>query len=204
MKAAGSDELVDLAVQVRRLAAQVQDLADRTAIGDLIDRYLLGLDEGAFDSERARSVFTDDVELAFPPGTHHGLPGLVEFTKDFMGHWERTHHHASNYVIDLDGDRADVAWHVVALHVHPGSPPPPAPGQHFQLGGRFDGTAVRTPDGWRLRRLALRVIWTTGIGIPSIAATMARSRAADTRRDGQSAPVRAQPSKQRGAHNGQR
>jgi hypothetical protein len=28
-------------------------------------------------------------------------------------------------------------------------------------------------DGWRLHRLALRVVWTTGPGIPSIAAVMA-------------------------------
>src|SRR5262249_43770910 len=79
----------------------------------------------------------------------------------------------SNYHVELDGDRATIAWNIVAVHVHHGSPPPPASAAHFYLGGRFEGAAVRTQDDWRLRRLGLRVVWTAGPGIGSIAATMA-------------------------------
>jgi hypothetical protein len=171
-KPSASDVLTELAAETRRLA-------DRFALGELVDRYLLALDEGTFDQARAAGVFTADAALAFPPGDHHGLPGLAEFTSSFMAHWLRTHHHASNYVISLDGDRARIAWNVIATHVHPGSPAPPAPGRHFQLGGTFDGVALRTAGGWRLRRLELRVVWTTGTGVPSIAATMAGAGGAD-------------------------
>lgn len=158
---------------VAELAAEVQRLSDRNALADLADRYLRALDEGVFDEERARSVFTNDVTLNFPPGDHHGMAGVAEFTRGFMRHWDRTHHNTSHYRIDIDGDRANIAWNIIAVHVHHGAPPPPASAEHFYLGGRFDGDAVRTHRGWRLRRLALRVVWTAGPGIPSIAAVMA-------------------------------
>ena len=158
------------------LEAQVRALADRAAISDLIDRYQLALDDGMFDNAWARAVFAPDVVLDFPPGSHHGVAGLTEFTSGFMRHWARTHHHASNYVIGLAGHEATVSWNVIASHVHHDSPLPPAQGKQFHLGGRFDGDAIRTADGWRLRRLTLRVVWTAGIGIPSIAATMAEAR----------------------------
>jgi hypothetical protein len=161
----GSGQMAELATEVRRLS-------DRVALADLADRYLRSLDENSFDQARARLVFTEDVALSFPPGDHHGLAGVAEFTRGFMSHWARTHHNASNYHVELDGDRATIAWNVVAVHVHHGSPPPPASAAHFYLGGRFDGAAVRTQHGWRLRRLALRVVWTAGPGIGSIAATM--------------------------------
>lgn len=162
------------------LTATVRGLADRAELGDLVNRYLLALDDGAFTDSLAASVFSADVALDFPPGSHRGLAGVVEFNRGFMGHWIRTHHHASNYAIELAGDAATIAWNVTAVHMHPGSPPPPQPGKLFHLGGRFDGTAVRTTAGWRLNRLALRVIWTDGPGIPSIAKTMddAREKAA--------------------------
>jgi hypothetical protein len=157
-------------------AVPFRELADRAALADLINRYLLSLDEGTFDETLVREVFTEDVELSFPPGDHQGAQGLAGFTGGFMAHWDRTHHLCSGYAIEPDGDRATVGWNVIATHVHHGSPPPPAPGDLFQLGGRFSGQAVRTARGWRLRRLALRVVWTAGRGIPSIAAVMAGTR----------------------------
>ena len=159
--------------RVAEMAEEVRRLSDRADLTDLADRYLRALDERAFDEVQAYSVFTDDVELNFPPGDHSGIVGVAEFNRGFMGHWDRTHHNVSSYFIELDGDRATIAWNIIAVHVHPGSPPPPTHAEHFYLGGRFEGAARRTKRGWRLRRLALRVTWTAGPGIPSIAATMA-------------------------------
>ncbi|MGY1683809.1 nuclear transport factor 2 family protein [Geodermatophilus sp. SYSU D01176] len=155
------------------LAAQIRELADRAALSDLCNRYLLMHDEGRFTESQAQSFLTEDVELSFPPGNHRGIAGLDAFTETFMGPWARTHHHASNYVIELAGDRATVTWSVIATHVHRSSPPPPASGDHFHLGGRFQGTAVRTPHGWRMQRLALRVLWTIGTGAPAVMAIIA-------------------------------
>lgn len=157
---------------LRTLAAQVQALTDRAELADLADRYLRALDDSAFDEAWAHTVFTEDVELDFPPGSHQGIADVPGFTRGFMHHWQRTHHNVSHYAIELDGDRAAVAWNVVAIHLHHGSPPPPASAAHFYLGGRFEGVARRTAAGWRLSRLTLRVAWTTGPGIRSIAQVM--------------------------------
>jgi hypothetical protein len=162
---------LDLPLPAGAVAA-LRRLTDRADLADLADRYLRALDGGAFDQEWARSVFTGDVELDFPPGSHQGIDGVADFTRGFMGHWDRTHHNVSHYAIEPDGDRATVAWNVVAIHVHPGSPPPPASAPHFYLGGRFEGVARRTAGGWRLSRLELRVVWTTGPGIREIAQVM--------------------------------
>lgn len=153
----------------------IRGLADRADLADLADRYLKALDDGDFDQARAVEVFTSDVDLDFPPGSHHGITGVAEFTRSFMRHWARTHHNVSSYQVEVDGDQATIAWNLIAVHVHHGAPPPPASAEHFYLGGRFDGVATRTPQGWRLNRLALRVVWTAGPGIPSIAATMANN-----------------------------
>jgi hypothetical protein len=162
------------ASEVAALSTEVRRLSDRTDLAGLADRYLGALDDGVLDESRARSVFTDDISLSFPPGDHHGITGVAEFHRGFMRHWARTHHTVGHCQTELDGGRATVAWNVFAVHVHHDAPPPPAAAEHFYLGGRFDGTAVRTPLGWRLRRLALRVAWTAGPGVASIVAVVAR------------------------------
>jgi len=162
---------VDVSVPAAVLQT-LRRLSDRADLADLADRYLRALDERSFDQAWARSVFTSDIELDFPPGSHRGITDVDGFTRGFMEHWDHTHHNISHYAIELDGDRAAIAWNVVAIHVHRGSPPPPASAAHFYLGGRFEGVARRTGDGWRLSRLTLRVVWTTGPGIRSIAQVM--------------------------------
>jgi ketosteroid isomerase-like protein len=163
--------------------------ADRYAISDVCDRYLCLLDEGRFGEAVAGTVFTPDVLLAFPPGSHQGIAGMDAFTEVFMGHWARTHHHPGFYRVEVDGDAATVTFSVVATHVHRDSPPPPASGKLFQLGGRFEGGLRRTPAGWRISRLSLKVSWTTGIGVPAIAATMTAANAGAATNAGAAAKV---------------
>lgn len=140
------------------LEAQLRRLTDRSDLHDLIDRYMITLDEGKFDDAWTRSLFTADVSLTFPVGGYQGLAGLAEFTAEFMGRWDRTHHHAANHVIDVAGDRAAVSWSMIATHLRADQPS----GPHFQLGAHFDGAAVRTGAGWRFSGLVLRVVWTSG------------------------------------------
>jgi hypothetical protein len=144
------------------LAAEVRRLSDLAMLVRLVDRYHASLDQGTFDHAWAMSLFTDDVELTFPVGSHRGIAGVPAFTAEIMARWGRTHHHGSDVSIDLDGDRAAISWSLIASHVHFGSPLPPDATQYFQLGGRFTGLARRTPDGWRIDRLRLRIVWSTG------------------------------------------
>lgn len=151
----------DAQVEVRRLR-------DRFAVGDLVDRYLLALDEGTFSETVARSIFTEDAEFLLPAGDHRGITGLTDFTDGFMSYWALTHHLCSAHAVEVDGDEASIGWNVIATHLHRDSPPPPAPSRCFQYGGRFTAVAARTVDGWRLRKIELWVLWAAGEGNPAI------------------------------------
>ncbi|GAA2427546.1 nuclear transport factor 2 family protein [Streptomyces macrosporus] len=141
------------------LRDQVRVLTDRSEITTLIDRYVILLDtqdENGFDDTWPRRLFTEDVHVTFPVGEHRGLDGLAEFHYRAKQKFDRTHHIASNYLIDLDGDRADVRFQMIAIHVHPGD------GPLFEVGGHYEGEAVRTDEGWRIRRWGYHVAWSTG------------------------------------------
>ncbi|CAO0835082.1 hypothetical protein SMICM17S_10633 [Streptomyces microflavus] len=75
----------------------------------------------------AASLFTEDVELLFPVGSHQGLTGADGFLREIMERWDRTHHHGSLASVEPDGDLAAVSWSLIASHVHFGSPLPPQP-----------------------------------------------------------------------------
>ncbi|MFD8596069.1 nuclear transport factor 2 family protein [Kitasatospora sp. NPDC059646] len=149
------------------LERQVRALTDRAEITGLVDGYLLSLDGGRFDGEWARRHFTADVRFTSPVGSHEGVDGLAEHEQATLDKFERTQHVGANLLIDLDGDRAAVRWNAVMTHVHPAATQRfrgEEPGGHFDVGGTFTGEAVRTPAGWRFRRLDVRAVWTTGRG----------------------------------------
>ncbi|WP_093798270.1 nuclear transport factor 2 family protein [Streptomyces sp. Wb2n-11] len=148
----------------------LDELFDRAAISELIDRYALLLDaqdEPGTASDWPRSVFTDDCRLAFPIGKRHGLAGLAAFHDAAKQKFSATHHLSSNHAIALDGDRADVRFQMIATHVHRAETRERAsrdPGPLFQVGGYYAGQAVRTAGGWRFASWSFHVVWTAGAG----------------------------------------
>ncbi|GAA2999334.1 nuclear transport factor 2 family protein [Actinokineospora diospyrosa] len=150
-----------------RLAA----LLDREEISGLVDRYVVGLDtaqDPAQDIEWYRRIFTEDVRLSFPIGERRGLDGLAEFQRRARLTWQSTLHVSANHVVDLDGDRAAVRVQILGTHVEYGVPT--AGLEHatrFDMGGYYDVTAVRGPDGWRIDDLSFTVVWTSGAGRPN-------------------------------------
>lgn len=153
------------------LQRQVGLLVDRAEIGDLIDRFSRDLDdftlEGRpFDVAWVRAYFTDDASVDYPVGSAVGAGDIAALIDGRgMAPFQRTQHVTTNYVMDLDGERATVRFNLIATHVHAedvrarlGAPP----GAHFTVGDYYDGEVVRTAVGWRFRRQALHVTWTTG------------------------------------------
>lgn len=137
---------------------QVRLLGDRAEISQLCDRYVMHLDRDRHDDSWLTAVFTDDAWLTFPFGEYRGLAGLAEFQDMARTNVARTHHMSANHHIEVDGDTARVRVHLVAVHV-PGAD---EPGRHFDIGGHYEATAVRTPAGWRLRRLVFDLVWADG------------------------------------------
>jgi hypothetical protein len=131
----------------------LQDLTDRQAITDLVNHLGLWLDEKRFyDTE---SLFTEDVTVATPGGQAQGVGLVAEQARRNHG-YERIQHVITNVLIDLDGDRAQVRANLIATLV----PSADEPAAHTTLGERYRFEAVRTPQGWRLSRVAVDPIWT--------------------------------------------
>lgn len=144
--------------EITALRAQLQALSDRAAISDLCDRYVMHLDKNRDSDAWLDSVFTEDVRLTFPMGEYKGMNGLAAFQEMARTTFERTHHVSSNHAIELDGDRAKVRAHLLAVHVRRGE----QTGTHFDIGGHYDAEAVRTVEGWRIRRFTFDLVWHAG------------------------------------------
>ncbi|MGW2492625.1 nuclear transport factor 2 family protein [Streptomyces sp. NPDC001606] len=156
-----TDELAALRREVRRLT-------DRAELSALLDRYTVLLDtqdDHGFDAHWPATVFTEDVRLHFPIGTHEGLAGVAEFHYRAKIRFARTIHLSGNHIVQLDGDRARVRCHMVTTHVHRPAPQrPDRIGALFQLGGFGVGEAVRTAEGWRLSEWGFTATWADGPG----------------------------------------
>ncbi|SEG87471.1 SnoaL-like domain-containing protein [Actinacidiphila yanglinensis] len=145
----------------RDALAGLAALADRAEISGLLDRYLLDFDDlPAAQREDAwyGALFTPDLELEFPVGGHHGLAGLAGFQRAAKANWARTHHASTNHVMVLTGDAAELSAKLLVTHVHP----PESGRADLRTGSRIAAHAVRTPAGWRLRVLAIRLVWSRG------------------------------------------
>lgn len=134
----------------------------RAEVAALLDRYLLGLDDGPLNEAWGRALFTSDAEVEFPVGRHAGRSGLVDFHRAAMAKFARTQHLNSPAVVDLDGDRARLRANLISTQVLPS-------GALFTTGTAAHGSARRTAGGWRLDWLSFRLIWKTGDPPPAAA-----------------------------------
>ncbi|MFD8494091.1 nuclear transport factor 2 family protein [Amycolatopsis sp. NPDC059657] len=132
-------------------------IEDRIEITEMIDRFFLALDDGTVGEDWVRSQYTEDVRSEAPVYTAVGHDEVLANTREAIGRFERTQHVGSNYVIDFDGDdKARVRGNAIMTHIHKDRP------EAFTVGGVFDNDLVRTPEGWRVSKTAMRVIWTSG------------------------------------------
>ncbi|GGT20175.1 hypothetical protein GCM10010222_72680 [Streptomyces tanashiensis] len=130
---------------------------DTLAVTRLFDRYLRSLDDrGPFDEAWAASFFTADATTSTPAGDVRGREAVAANIRGAMGLFDRTVHFGSNYLVDVDGDRATLLGNQLSTHVLA------ADGSLFVSGGRTENDLVRTADGWRLSRADLRIAWTRG------------------------------------------
>lgn len=138
----------------------MNSIPSKSDVGELLDRYLIGLDDEMIDDSWARLLFTDDVRVEFPMSTHEGLEGAADYHRRSLAAFQSTQHLNSPAVVDFtDESTAVFRANLVSTHVHlPGRSKEPL----FTAGTLVNGSARLTPDGWRIAALALRVVWTDG------------------------------------------
>jgi 3-phenylpropionate/cinnamic acid dioxygenase small subunit len=130
----------------------LQTLADRIEINDLLTRYAHAVDSK--DWALYRTVFTPDAFIDYESsgGVKGDVETVAKWLEETMAGFPMTQHLVSNVDVHLDGDAA----HVRAMFYNPMGLPG---GKTFFCGGWYNHDLVRTPDGWRSRRLYEEGAW---------------------------------------------
>ena len=129
-----------------------QALADRIAAEDLLTRYATAVDRR--DWEQYRSIFTADAEIDYTSagGIAGTVDEVVEFLSTSLEMFEMTQHLVSNIDLEVNGESATVTAMFNTPMRLPG-------GDTWFTGGWYHHDLVRTPDGWRSRRLREESAW---------------------------------------------
>ena len=127
-------------------------LDDHAQISQVLIRYATGID--GKDWPLLRTCFTDDVIVDYDTlGQYTCADKLTEVMKQTHDKMGPTYHRVSNFVIDVDGDRAAVRSYVHAvLLITPGDP-----SNWLDAVGHYDDEFVRHPAGWQISRRVSRV-----------------------------------------------
>ena len=165
------------------LPAALARLEDRAAITDLILEFARCIDDS--DQSGYAATFDEQCELVLPFAHLEGRAAIEAMPPPQPG--MRTHHQLANIQITLggtpDGDSSgdgtltgsgaaggagaltgsgagdsahSRAW-VTATHVFDAA----RPTDIAQAGGWYEHDLIRTPSGWRFRRVALTIVWHT-------------------------------------------
>jgi hypothetical protein len=130
-----------------------KQLADRLAITDTLYRYASTID--AFDFAGTRAVLHDDLWAQY--GNADPVVGgqaVADWIAGFCATCAWQHHLLSVYHVDVDGDHAKA---LVYHTSHQGFEPDPDVAH--VLVARYHNELTRTPEGWKISRLVMEVLW---------------------------------------------
>jgi 3-phenylpropionate/cinnamic acid dioxygenase small subunit len=139
--------------------SDLQSIADRLEIEDLLSRYAWALDSKDFDG--LDDVFTPDARLDYTSagGEAGAYPEVKAWLAKVLPHFPAYQHLVTNHQITLDGDTATSRSEFY-------NPMVTAAGDGtrgiFFVGGEYHDRIVRTPVGWRIAERVERSVWTDG------------------------------------------
>ena len=135
------------------------ELSDRQEIVDVITRYTRAIDTRSWAD--LDQVFTEDAILDYSAvgGPADVLDVAKPWVEKGLGGFLRYQHVIGQVAIDLDGDSAKAT----AYFTNPMVAPTPDGGEALvEVGGYYHHELVRTPDGWRSRRMVDETVWMRG------------------------------------------
>lgn len=132
-------------------------VVDRLAVQDVLFRYATALDTK--DWALLRTCFTPDVVGVYDAhGEQQGYERIEAMCRRALGPLAASQHLIGNVEVVVSGDTARSTCYLQAMHVRER----PDGADNFIVAGQYRDELVRTPDGWRIARRALRRIWTQG------------------------------------------
>jgi len=124
---------------------------DIEAIQDLLVRYATAIDTR--DWELFRTCFSEDAVTDYGDvGSWTDVEGITAFMEKAHEPFGDTNHMLSNFVVEVDGDRAQATSYVHVVLALKGS----VAGWVDSV-GRYGDTLVRTPGGWRIAERRTRL-----------------------------------------------
>ena len=144
--------------------AAVRTLLDENEIRKLVIRMSNGMDLRDYDM--FRSAWADEVELDIPAMGGDAVPLSGKLSADvyaqgvitMLSEFTATQHCSTNHLIDIEGDIATCACYTLATHyLSVGALDP-----WNSVGARYDFTAHRLPQGWRIVTLKWTRLWSSG------------------------------------------
>ena len=138
----------------------VAQISDRLEIEALLTRYTRAIDTGTWDD--LDDVFTPDAEIDYTAtgGIAASYAEVKPWLAEMLPIFPRRMHGLFQIDSQVDGDEATVA----AYFHNPMLLPQKDGGEVLvEFGGIYHHDLVRTPDGWRSRRLLEELIWKRGM-----------------------------------------
>ncbi len=136
------------------------EISDRLEIEALITRYTRAIDSGDWD--RLDEVFTPDAQIDYRSTGGIAAPyaEVKPWLAEMLPMFPRRMHSLHQVDVDLRGDEATVAAY---FHNPMGLPQSEGPDHLVEFGGIYHHDLVRTPDGWRSRKLFEELVWKRGM-----------------------------------------
>jgi hypothetical protein len=138
------------------MAPDLQSVADEQAVIHLATRYCWALDTHNF--EDLRHVFLPDAFAILGETECDGADAIIERISSALTRLDASQHLVGSHLVELNGDEATHRCYLQAQHVLAGT----EGGDLWMVAGMYDDHAVRTANGWRIKRRVLSRIWTSG------------------------------------------
>ena len=140
----------------------LQWLLDRAEVVETVHLYATAIDTKNF--ELYRSIFTDEIEVDFSSYIRDFAPMTIAADKWvasvkplFVG-LDATQHSMSNPRVEIDRDHATCVMYMQAEHFLANDQGDTS----HTVGGYYTNELVRLPEGWRLKKVKLTVLWQRG------------------------------------------
>ena len=143
---------------------EVNRWLDEGRIVRVVNRFYRALDEKHFDSSYLGEILAADAQVIRPNGAAtEGLANIADSLARSFTRFEATQHLLTGHDVDVDGDTAAVRANLVAIHIWKDRPAGASMlDRSFSAGGIVTAALRRFPEGWRISKAEMRVMWRTG------------------------------------------
>lgn len=126
------------------LEKRMQQVLDKDEIRDLMSKYCHGIDKK--DEKLFMSIWTEDGNYELPRGNGAGTEGIRQLVQKVWREVPKCHHHITNPLIDVNGDKATARTDVTYFRET-------ADGIHCLLSGMYSFEFEKADGEWKTRHL---------------------------------------------------